>query len=107
MFEALPYKERKLVVIEKLNALGPPNAEEQPIPGDEEFAEAVKAHQGRTGASHEHAALWQVLRELDDPGPDVQRLLSAADGGELRLDGSAKDVWLGELARRLWHERVA
>ena len=101
VFEALPYKERKAVVIEQLNALGPSNEEEQPLPGDDAFAAAVAAHQAHTGASHEHATLWQVLRELDNPGAEVQRLLAAADAGKLQLDGSAKDAWLGELAQRL------
>ena len=107
VFEALPYKDRKAVVIEQINALGPSNAEEQPLPGDRDFDAAVSSYQQRSGASHEHAALWQVLKQLPDPEPTIVRLLAAEQAGRLTLDGSPLDGWLSELARRLWAEHVS
>jgi hypothetical protein len=97
-FEALPYKERKQLVIGGINALGPANAEERPFAGDPAFDSRVRARQAQSGATHEHATLFEVLSERDDPSAMIQPLLSgeALTGGDTPLEG-----WLAELARRL------
>ncbi|HCF57433.1 MAG TPA: hypothetical protein DFS52_05500, partial [Myxococcales bacterium] len=104
---ALPYKERKERVIAAINALGPANAVEEPLPGDPAFAALVDERVGRTGASHEHATLLEVLRELGDPHPEIRELIEAEDEGLLTLSGDGKGRWLAELARRLYGERGA
>ncbi|MGI5862397.1 MAG: 1-acyl-sn-glycerol-3-phosphate acyltransferase, partial [Myxococcales bacterium] len=104
---ALPYKERKEHVIAAINALGPSNAVEEPLPGDAAFAALVDERVQRTGASHEHATLLEVLRELGDPHPEIRELIEAEDEGLLTLAGDGKGRWLAELARRLYGERGA
>ena len=101
-FEALPYKERKAVVIEAINALGPNNAEEEPMSPDPAFAACVSERARRTGASAEHAALFEMLAELSAPGDEVQALLRGARQGRLSLPATPVGVWLAELARRLY-----
>ncbi|MCB9763577.1 MAG: 1-acyl-sn-glycerol-3-phosphate acyltransferase, partial [Alphaproteobacteria bacterium] len=102
---SMPYGERKKVVIAAINALGPPNATEAPLPGDPDFAARVAAWQARTGASEEHAVLFEVLREQTDRVPAVERLLAAADSGVLRLTNTPEDAWLGVLAAWLYGPR--
>src|SRR5690606_29402991 len=97
VFEALPYKDRKPVVIDALNALGPPNAAEEPFEGDPIFAERVAARVERTGASPEHAALFEVLAEQRDRHPAMTRLLAGDAEGRLVLAGDPHDRWLAEL----------
>jgi hypothetical protein len=104
-FEALPYKERKHVVIDALNALGPANAEEESHAGDAAFDGRVRSYQAATGASHEHAALFGMLRERRAPGDAVARLLAGHAAGRLELPDSPVGRWLAELARRLYGER--
>ncbi len=95
----MPYGERKKVVIEAINGLGPSNAVEAPLPGDADFAEDVSAWSEANGVTEEHATLLRVLHEREDPSTPVKRLLAAADGdAELALDDSAEDAWLRVLA---------
>ena len=96
----LHYGARKQRVIEAINALGVPNEREQPLPGDSEFAGRVWAWQRKTGVSHEHATLHQVLAELPEPGDPIRRLLCARNAAEL-ADPGPEGQWLAELGRRL------
>lgn len=96
-FEALPYKDRKALVLNALNALGPDNAREQPCPGNAEFAAEVLAHAKARGVSEEHAALQRTLSHIASPSESVQRLLAGSIAGN-----EAEDGWLAELRRRLY-----
>ncbi len=100
-FEALPYKDRKHLVIDGINALGPNNADEEPFPGDPELAAKVAAREKATEASPEHATLFEVLAERDDLGVDAQRLIDSFRGG-IVLDDDERGYWTAELARRLY-----
>jgi 1-acyl-sn-glycerol-3-phosphate acyltransferase len=102
---ALPYKERKELVIGAINALGPSNAEEAPIGGDRELAAAAEAWVQRTGASHDHATLLETMRRLPAPGEEMRQILVGAEAGELRLADDARGAWMAELARRMFGER--
>src|SRR5690606_16295997 len=98
---AMPYGERKRLVIHSINALGCRNEDERPLPGDREFAARVDAWQTERGVSHEHAALRQMLAERAELGDEARRLLEANDAGELAADESPEGRWLAELGRRL------
>ena len=65
---ALPYKERKDRVIDAINGLGPAASEESPLPPDLEFGAAAREWSDSTGASPEHAALFETLQRLVAPG---------------------------------------
>jgi hypothetical protein len=49
--------------------------------------------------SHEHAVLREVLAEIENPGDEVARLLSADSAAELNVGPSGP--WLEELGERL------
>ncbi|MEZ4437472.1 MAG: beta-ketoacyl synthase N-terminal-like domain-containing protein [Polyangiaceae bacterium] len=101
-FEALGYKDRKPLVIDGINRLGPDNAVEAPFPGDAAFAAEVAARVARTGATEEHATCLEVLRERKQRHPMVQRLLAGDVEGVLPLGDTPEDRWLAELAHRLY-----
>ncbi|MEM6790496.1 MAG: 1-acyl-sn-glycerol-3-phosphate acyltransferase [Myxococcota bacterium] len=104
-FEALPYRERKQLVIDGINALGPDNATEQPHAGDPRFAARVAARGKDTDASPEHATLFEVLAERPDLGRDAAALVAGFDAGGITLDDDARGHWMAELARRLYGAR--
>ncbi|MFP6686588.1 MAG: 1-acyl-sn-glycerol-3-phosphate acyltransferase, partial [Polyangiaceae bacterium] len=95
--EAVPYKDRKAMVIDAINALGPGHADETPLDGDPAYAAAVLNHARAHGVREEHAVLHRVLTQLSDPGEAVQRLLAGSIEGD-----SEEDRWLSELERRLY-----
>jgi 1-acyl-sn-glycerol-3-phosphate acyltransferase len=98
----LPSAPRKELVIEAINALGPPLEQERPAPPDPDFAARVAAWQAATGATHSDAVMFEILRERPAPAPAIQALLAGAERGRLKLDQSAESQWLRALARRLF-----
>ncbi len=100
----LHYGARKALVVAAINALGVPNALEQPYPGDPDFERRVNAWQAARGVSHEHATLREVLAELDSPGDEVRRLLAAPNASAHAGDETPAGRWLRELGRRLLGE---
>jgi 1-acyl-sn-glycerol-3-phosphate acyltransferase len=99
--ESVPMRERKALVLDAINALGPEPSEEEPFPGDPELAARADAWNARTGCGAEHAVVLEVLRDLAEPSAGIARLIAAAEGADLDLDDSAEDAWLGEMAVRL------
>ena len=101
----MPYGDRKKVVVAAINALGPDNAIEQPIPGDARFDRSVEEWRGVSGVSHEHATLLRILQECDMPCEQTERLLDAVLSPPLQVGDGAEDAWLSELGRRLLGSR--
>jgi 3-hydroxymyristoyl/3-hydroxydecanoyl-(acyl carrier protein) dehydratase len=97
--DSMHYGARKELVLSAINALGPSNATEQPIPGDPDFAARVDTWQAERGVSHEHAVLGCVLTERGDPVPETSKLLRAKRASDLAGDPTGD--WLAELARRV------
>ena len=87
------------MVIDAINALGPANAIEQPLPGDESFDARVDAWQQSRGVSHEHAVLREVFAEVAEPTEEVRQLLDAESVTALGKSGASE--WLQEMGRRL------
>ena len=102
---ALPFKERKQVVLAAINGLGPGLATEAPLPGDPQFAVSVAAWISATGAAPEDAVLFGTLAEVKNPGPEVRALLDAARTGRLQVGPDPRGQWLGRLAQRLFGPR--
>ena len=87
-------------MIHAINALGPNNAIEQPLPGDPDFTAKVTAWQAaHPGVSEEHAVLGCVLAERDEPVDETRMLLDAKTSANLTDGPSAS--WLAELGRRI------
>jgi acyl transferase domain-containing protein/3-hydroxymyristoyl/3-hydroxydecanoyl-(acyl carrier protein) dehydratase len=102
---ALPLKERKQVIIDAINGLGPSAVDEVPSEGDPAFATAVADWTERTGATPEHATLWCTLEGLADRHPEIERLVDGGRRGQLDRGDDPRALWLTELARRLFGER--
>jgi 1-acyl-sn-glycerol-3-phosphate acyltransferase len=96
---SLHYGDRKNLVIDAINDLGPNNADEQPYPGDSDFSEKVARWQKKHTVTEEHAALACILSEQENSCEEIQRLLKATTLSEL-ADGEIGN-WLTELGRRL------
>lgn len=92
-FAGVPLKERKAMVIDAINALGGPNADEVPSPApDDDFAARVAAWtQSHPGVDAEHAVLAAVLQDVENPHPETVAI----------LEGRATTPWGKELQRRL------
>jgi 1-acyl-sn-glycerol-3-phosphate acyltransferase len=99
---ALPYKERKAVVISAINGLGPDLATETPARPDPVFAAAVDAWSARTRATSEDAVFLTTLTTLSDPGSEVQALCYAVREGLLVTGSGPRAQWLARLAERLF-----
>ncbi len=105
--QTLPYKERKLRVIAAINGTGPDNADERPLPGDSDFARRVERWQARAGVGHEHAAVFEVLRDVRQPTELTQRLVAAAESGTLDAPEGPIGDWLTKLAGDLIGKRLS
>jgi 3-hydroxymyristoyl/3-hydroxydecanoyl-(acyl carrier protein) dehydratase/1-acyl-sn-glycerol-3-phosphate acyltransferase len=98
--KAVPYGERKKMVIEAINALGLKNADEEPLPGHPEFGRTVGAWCAERHVDAEHATLWRVLENAPEPCAETRMLIEA-----VRTKTAPADPWLAELARRLGGKR--
>jgi 1-acyl-sn-glycerol-3-phosphate acyltransferase len=98
----LPLKERKQVVIDAINGLGPGPEHETPYPPDPAFAEQVEAWRARTGTTAERAALLATLDALPRFRSEATpRLLEAARTGEPVSGDDPASRWLAGFARWL------
>ena len=102
---ALPYKDRKTVVISAINGLGPDLANEAPAEADPAFGAAVDRWIAETGATPENAVLFTTLATLTNPTEEVRALCDGARTGKLDVGNDPHGQWLGELARRLYGPR--
>ena len=99
---SLTYKDRKERVVAAINAAGPPHHEEQPFPGNPELAKSVSAWVADTGAQLPHAVVLQTLLRADGLTPALERVVEGVMAGQLSVGSEPAEVWLGELARRLY-----
>jgi acyl transferase domain-containing protein/3-hydroxymyristoyl/3-hydroxydecanoyl-(acyl carrier protein) dehydratase/1-acyl-sn-glycerol-3-phosphate acyltransferase len=99
---ALPYKDRKSVVISAINGLGPDLMEEAPAPPDSGFGAAVEAWTARTGATAEDAVFFTTLATLANPGDEVRALCDGARQGRLVVGSEPRAQWLARLAEKLF-----
>jgi acyl transferase domain-containing protein/3-hydroxymyristoyl/3-hydroxydecanoyl-(acyl carrier protein) dehydratase/1-acyl-sn-glycerol-3-phosphate acyltransferase len=98
----LAYAERGRHVLSALNSLGRPHYREEPNAADPVFSALVKDWQKETGTSEIEATFFQILQEVEHPGPQTLSLVDGARQGVLRVGEDPKSVWLAELARRLY-----
>ncbi|MEO7331526.1 MAG: hypothetical protein ABI193_23330, partial [Minicystis sp.] len=99
---SLPLKERKQVVIDAINGLGPGPARETPSAPDPAFGERVGAWQSRTGTTPEKAALLATLEALPTVRSEAtRRLVEAAWEGKAPGGDEAQERWLAGFTRWL------
>ncbi|HZI55622.1 MAG TPA: 1-acyl-sn-glycerol-3-phosphate acyltransferase, partial [Verrucomicrobiae bacterium] len=102
---ALPYKDRKEVVIAAINGLGPDIMAETPSAPDSAFGAAVHEWVAHTGASLEDAVFFTTLATLAEPGEGVRALCDGARRGQLVVGGGSRGEWLARFAERLFGAR--
>jgi hypothetical protein len=100
--EAVPYAQRRQLVLDAINALEPTAADERPNPPDPGFEESVHSWMNTTGTDEEHSILLRAVQRLEDPGEEMKRILDAIRDGSLQVDGTPLGEWTAELARRLF-----
>ncbi|HJN76685.1 MAG TPA: beta-ketoacyl synthase N-terminal-like domain-containing protein [Myxococcota bacterium] len=88
---SMPYGERKKLVIEAINDLGPDNSVEEPLPGDPDFGGRVAAWSEGAGVNPDNAALREVLAECREPCDQTRALLAGVPDGD----------WLRALSERI------
>ncbi len=99
---SLPLKERKQVVIDAINGLGPGPAREEPSAPDPAFGERVRGWQSRTGTTAEKAAMLATLEALPAVRSEAtRRLVDAAREGRALGGDTPKERWLAGFARWL------
>jgi acyl transferase domain-containing protein/3-hydroxymyristoyl/3-hydroxydecanoyl-(acyl carrier protein) dehydratase/1-acyl-sn-glycerol-3-phosphate acyltransferase len=99
---SLPLKERKQVVIDAINGLGPGPSREEPSAADPAFGEQVAAWQARTGTTAEKAAMLATLEALPAPRSEAtRRLVEAAREGRAIAGDDPRERWLDGFARWL------
>ncbi len=99
--KAIPLRERKQLVVNAINGLGPSNEIEEPLPSDPEYAARVRATMAEFGTTEEHATILTVLRDLENPGLETRKILDAAAGGDWDPGDGEKGEWMAEIGRRL------
>ena len=101
----LPLKERKQLVLDAINGLGPGPQEEVPAAPDPAFAARVEAWRTRSGTSPERAALLATLEGLTAYRSEAtRRLVEAAREGRAPAGEGPEERWLAGLARWLLAE---
>jgi hypothetical protein len=99
---SLPLKERKQVVIDAINGLGPGPAREEPSAPDPAFGERVTAWQARTGTTAEKAAMLATLEALPVVRSEAtRRLVEATRDGRAIEGDDPRERWLAGFARWL------
>jgi hypothetical protein len=98
--KAMPYADRKRYVLERLNGLGPPLAQERPAPPDADFARGVATRMAH-GLPEPQAVLLEALARRVDLGPEAAALMRASRGGPLEAPDSPSGRWLANVARWL------
>ena len=104
MLRSLSLKERKDLVLDGLNLQGPKN--EDPIPAEKEFLDGVRQWSERRASKGwevepEAAVLYEVLRAVLEPSPEIQKLLQAIDQDRIPEVSEAEELWLLNLGRKL------
>lgn len=96
---SMHYGERKKLVLNAINSLGPQQADEQPCVGNPAFAAKVADWQKTHGVSEEHAVLGVVLSERKHPVSETAALLKSKNAKS--FEANATGEWLKELRARI------
>jgi len=99
---SLPLKERKQVVIDAINGLGPSPSDERPATPDPAFARRVEPWIPRCGGTPEHAVLMATLDALGSYRSEATaRFVAGAREGALVAGEGPAGEWLAGFARWL------
>jgi hypothetical protein len=97
----LPLKERKELIIDAINGLGPPHSEEVPSSPNPELQEQVARWMARSRLSPEAAVLLSALQQRTGAAALTAKLLESAAAGGPLLAESAEERWLATFAHEV------
>ena len=101
--EAMPYAERRKVVMAAINGLGPLNSEEVPLPPDPDFAREVEAWMQKTGVPEVQAVMYKTLENARYPLSDETKAILDLVQKDKPIDTSdARGKWLEQFSRWLY-----
>lgn len=102
-----PFRERRELVLERINTLGGALTDEHPAPADPAFAADVAAFMERFGVLEPaFAVLWAALRRLPATTPPITAMLAGIEVGRLEIGGSPQDRWIAHVTRWLTENKM-
>ena len=103
----VPFRERRDLVLDRINTLGGDLADETPAPADPGFGRDVAAFMERYGVLEPaFAVLWAALKRLPAPTPAIAEMLAGIDAGHLTTGASPQDRWTAQVTRWLTENRM-
>jgi 1-acyl-sn-glycerol-3-phosphate acyltransferase len=100
--QSMGYKERITAVIEAINGLGIPCAEETPNPGDLSLVQGVNEWMERHAVAEPEAVMAVLLGMMANPGPDTRQLLAINQDSVVKWPVNPRRLWLSEAAHALY-----
>ncbi|PSR32412.1 MAG: hypothetical protein C7B46_14505 [Sulfobacillus benefaciens] len=100
--QSMGYKERITAVIEAINGLGIPCAEETPNPGDLSLVQGVNEWMERHAVAEPEAVMAVLLDTMANPGPDTRQLLAINQDSVVKWPVNPRRLWLSEAAQALY-----
>jgi hypothetical protein len=103
----VPLRERRDLVLSRINDVGGPAALEAPNAGDPHFGKDVAAFMEDLGVlEHALAVIWACLKRLPQPTPATTAILAGIAAGRVAVGASPHDRWTAQAARWLTENRI-
>ena len=93
------------MILNKLNQLGGNISTSFPHPGDRNFAQKVTRRREQTKVSEIKAVLYEVLKEISNPAPEINKLLLSIRQKSFLTDNTPEDRWLQKFGDWLANNR--
>lgn len=96
------YADRRKLVIDAINGLGPSCKTERPNPPDPVFMKEVSSWIAEKGVSEVQAVIFKAFERLQDHDPESRRFIQRAYDKSVTFGDDPKGKWLSELAAWLF-----
>jgi hypothetical protein len=104
---AMPYGARRALVMERINALGVPAANEVPSLPNPYLKSRMRAPMTRLGVLEPAlATIWAALSEARNPAPEIAAVLAGIDAGRVMVPCTAAGHWSAALGKWLTEGRL-
>lgn len=104
---AMPYAERRALVLDRINGLGGDLDLESPSPSDPAFKSDMRGLMTRLGVLEPSlAVIWAALKRLPHPSAEIATALEAIEAGKLEIKGTLQGRWIASLVRWLTEGRI-
>jgi len=104
---ALPPRQRRALVLDRINGLGGPLEAEIPCRPDPAFKAAMRGFMDRFGVLEPAmATIWAALARLPQPSPEIALALRGIEEGRLEVADTPEGLWIAALVRWLTEGRM-